>query len=195
MKKFLATLLFASLLISGCGDNAQQKAEEVKQDATQKVEEVKQDANKAAEEVKQDAAQKTNELIDATKSLFKDSREIPLAGVLPGVTLEKLIQSFGEPVSRDDDDITFGNGLKIELDDVKNIVEKIVIRTPEIVTPEGVAVGMEEAAIKNSYGTADKVENDDGEVEYKYFSRDNKKSITFTARDGVITKIESELRD
>ena len=184
MKKFLATLLFASLLVSGCGDNAQQKAEEVKQDATQKVEEVKQDATK-----------KTVEIIDATKSLFKDSREIPLAGILPGITFDKLIQNLGEPVNRDGDDVTFGNGLEIELDDVKNIVEKIKIRTPEIVTPEGIAVGMEESAIKDAYGDADKVENDDGEVEYKYYSRDNKKSITFTARNGVITKIESELRD
>ena len=184
MKKFLAALLFASLLVSGCGDNAQQKAEEVKLDATQKV-----------ENAKQDVTQKVVELVDTPKSLFKDSREIPLAGALPGITLEKLIQAFGEPVSRDGDKIIFGNGLEIELDDVRNFVEKIKIRTPDIVTPEGVAVGMEEDAIKKAYGDADKVENDDGEVEYKYYSRDNQKSITFTARNGIITKIESELRD
>ena len=191
MKKFLATLLFASLLVSGCGDNAQQKAEEVKQNATQKVEEVKRDAEKKANDV----TQKVVELVDTTKSLFKDSREIPLAGALPGITLEKLVQAFGEPVSRDGDKIIFGNGLEIELDDVRNFVEKIKIRTPDIVTPEGVAVGMEEDAIKKAYGDADKVENDDGEVEYKYYSLDNQKSITFTARNGIITKIESELRD
>ena len=180
MKKFLATLLFASMILSGCGDNAAQKAEDVKQDVSQKAEDVKQDVL---------------EIVDATKSFFKDSREIPLSGVMPGMTLEKLIQTFGEPVRRDGDDLIFGNGIEIELDDVKNIVEKIKIRTPDIVTPEGIAVGMDEAAIKNAYGSADKVENDDGEVEYKYLSRDNKKSVTFTTRDGIITKIESELHD
>lgn len=230
MKKILAMLLFASMILSGCGDNAtndakqkvENKAEEVKQDAKDtaaqvenKAEEVKQDAKDTAakvenkaNEIQQDAAQTVSnaesavsqtamEILDTAKSIFKDSREIPLAGVLPGITLDKLIQAFGEPVSRDGDEVTFSNGMEVELHDNTNNVEKIVIRTPGIATPEGVAVGMNEGILNTAYGPADKVDvdRDDGEVEYKYYSKDNKKSIQFTSHAGIISKIESELRD
>ena len=230
MKKILAMFLFASMILSGCGNdtandakqNVEQKAEEVKQDAKdtaaqveQKAEEVKQDAKdtaaqveQKAEEIQQDAAKATTDagnaiaqtaidILDAAKSIFKDSREVPLAGVLPGITLDKLVQAFGEPVSRDGDEVTFSNGMEVELQDNTNNVEKIVIRTPGISTPEGVAVGMNEGILNTAYGPADKVDvdRDDGEVEYKYFSKDNKKSIQFTSHAGIISKIESELRD
>ena len=230
MKRLVATLLFASMIFSGCGNNTakdaqqkvEQKAEEVKQDAKdtaekveQKAEEVKQDAKdtaekveQKAEEVKQDAtqaatdagnavAQTAMDILDAAKSIFKDSREVPLAGVLPGIGLDKLIQAFGEPTFRDGDDVTFSNGMEVELKDNTENVEKIVITTPGIATPEGVAVGMDEGVLNTAYGPADSVDVDreDGEVDYKYYSKDNKKSIQFTSRTGVISKIESELRD
>lgn len=228
MKKLVATLLFASMILSGCGNNTakdaqqkvEQKAEEVKQDAKdtaekveQKAEEVKQDAKdtaaqveQKAQEVKQDAtqaatdagnavAQTAIDILDAAKSIFKDSREVPLAGVLPGITLDKLIKTFGEPTFRDGDEVTFSNGMEVELKDNTENVEKIVITTPGISTPEGVAVGMNEGVLNTAYGPADKVDIDDGEVEYKYYSKDNKKSIQFTSTDGTISKIESELRD
>lgn len=230
MKKILAMFLFASMILSGCGNNTandakqnvEQKAEEVKQEAKdtaaqveQKAEEVKQDAKDTAakvenkaNEIQQDAAkavdnaenavaQTAMNILDAAKSIFKDSREVPLAGVLPGITLDKLVQAFGEPVSRDGDEVTFSNGMEVELKDNTNNVEKIVIRTPGISTPEGVAVGMNEGILNTAYGPADKVDvdRDDGEVEYKYYSKDNKKSIQFTSHTGTISKIESELRD
>ena len=230
MKKILATLLFASMILSGCGNNAandakqnvEQKTEDVKQDVKdtaaqveQKAEDVKQDVKdtaaqveQKATEIQQDAAQAVDnaenvatqtalDILDAAKSIFKDSREVPLAGVLPGITLDKLIQAFGEPVNRDGDEVTFSNGMEVELHDNTNNVEKIVITTPGISTPEGVAVGMDEGILNTAYGPADKVDvdRDDGEVDYKYFSKDNKKSIQFTSRAGTISKIESELRD
>lgn len=212
MKKILAMLLFASMILSGCGNNTandakqnvEQKAEEVKQDAKDTATQVEQKANEIQQEVAQattDAgnavAQTAMDILDAAKSLFKDSREVPLAGVLPGITLDKLIQAFGEPVSRDGDEVTFSNGMEVELQDNTNNVEKIVITTPGIFTPEGVAVGMDEGILNTAYGPADKVDVDidDGEVDYKYFSKDNKKSIQFTSRAGTISKIESELRD
>ena len=213
MKKLMATLLFASMILSGCGNNAannaqqkvEQKAEEVKQDAKDaaaavenKTEEVKQDAAQKVDEVKQDATQVVQNvlnLIDATKSLFKDSRDVTLAGALPGIALDKLIEAFGEPVTRDGDELTFGNGMQIDLDDVKNIVEKIIIRTPGIVTPEGVGVGMNEGILNTAYGPADKVDVESDGVDYEYFNKDKTRSITFKSQGGVITEIESELHD
>lgn len=213
MKKIMATLLFASMILSGCGNNAannaqqkvEQKAEEVKQDANQKVEEVKQDAKNAAaavenktEEVKQDATQVVQNvlnLIDATKSLFKDSRDVTLAGALPGIALDKLIEAFGAPVTRNGDELTFSNGMQIDIDDVKNIVEKIVIRTPDIMTPEGVGVGMDEGILNTAYGPADKVDVESDGVDYEYFNKDKTRSITFKSQGGIITEIESEIHD
>ena len=209
MKKFAAMLFCAMILLSGCGNNAQQKAEEVKQDATQKVEEVKQDTEKTVETVKQDATQKADEvkqdatqlakdvlnIIDAAKSLFGESRDVPLAGVLPGIVIDKVIEVFGAPVTRDGDNLVFDNGMTISLDTVKNIVEKIIIRTPEISTPEGVAVGMDEDILNTAYGKADETDIESDGVEYKYFNKDKTRSITFTSQNGVITEIESEVRD
>ena len=198
MKKFAAMLFCAMILLSGCGNNTQQKAEEVKQDTAQKVEEVKQDAEKKVDEVKTDAAQVAQtalNIIDVAKSLFKDSRDIPLAGALPGIALDKMIEAFGLPVTRDGDKLTFGNGMVIDIDDVKNIVEKIIIRTNEISTPEGVAVGMDEKVLNTAYGTADETDIESDSVEYKYFNKDKTRQITFTSQNGIITEIESEMHD
>lgn len=155
-------------------------------------------AAKKAEETKKEEITKAAEveIIDATKSLFKDSRDVTLAGALPGITLTKMIQAFGEPVSREDIYVTFGNGLRVVLDDTKNIAKKIIVRTPDIVTPEDVAVGMADMVLNTAYGTADKtdINREEGKVDYRYFSKDNKKIATFTTIDGVITKIENELK-
>ncbi len=209
MKKFAAMLFCAMILLSGCGNNAQQKAEEVKQDATQKVEEVKQDAEQKVDEAKKDAEQSVEtvkqdatqlaknvlNIIDVAKSLFGESRDIPLAGVLPGIAIDKVIEVFGAPVTRDGDTLIFDNGMTIDLDTVKNIVEKIIIRTPEISTPEGVAVGMDENILNTAYGKADETDIESDGVDYKYFNKDKTRSITFTSQNGIITEIESEVRD
>lgn len=191
MKKFATLLFCAMILLSGCGDNSAQKNEEVKQD-TQKVEASKPDTTQNAAEVKNNANQPAQ---SPDTSRFKDSREISLAGVLPGISLDEMIANFGEPVTRNGDDLTFGNGMMIDLDEDKNIVEKITIRTPDIATPEGIAVGMDENALNAAYGSADKVDHDDGEVEHEYFSKDRTRSITFKLQNGIITEIESELHD
>ena len=210
MKKLMATLLFATMILSGCGNNAAQKveekAQEVKQEAAQTVQEtaadveqkaaeVKQEAEKVAQDASNAANQKVVELVDATKSLFSSSREVPLAGILPGVTLEKIIAAFGEPTFRDGDEVTFSNGMEVELKDKTDVVEKVTVTTPDVVTPEGVAVGMSEYVLNDTYGPADKVEVDDGKVEYKYYSRDNAKEIEFTSRGGIITEISTKVRD
>ena len=91
--------------------------------------------------------------------------------------------------------MTFGNGMVIDIDDVKNIVEKIIIRTNEISTPEGVAVGMDEKVLNTAYGTADETDIESDGVEYKYFNKDKTRKITFTSQNGIITEIESEMHD
>ena len=214
MKKLFAALLLGSLVLTGCGNNAandakqkvETKAEEVKQDAAKKVEEtaakveekaaeVKQDAAQVAQDAKNVAGQKIVEMIDATKSLFADSRDVPIAGVLPGIALDKVIQALGEPVSRDGDDVTFGNGIEVELKDDNNTVKKITVRNSDIVTPEGVAVGMSEYILNDKYGKADAVDIDGGEVEYKYFNTDKARVLEFTSNGGIIIRIENKLND
>ena len=207
MKKIFAALLVASMMLTGCGnDTAQkveQKAEEVKQDAAKKVEDTAAKVEEKAAEVKQDAAQVANnaqnaanqkiiEIVDATKSLFTASREVPLAGILPGVALDKVIQALGEPSTRDGDEMTFSNGVEVELKDDNATVDKVTVRNSDIATPEGVAVGMSEYILNDKYGAADKVDADDGEIDYKYYSTDKSKVLEFTSRGGTIVKIETK---
>ena len=214
MKKIFAALLVASMMLTGCGNNTadnakqkvEQKAEEVKQDAAKKVEETAAKVEEKAAEVKEDAAQvakdaqnaanqKVVEIVDATKSLFGASREVPLAGILPGVALDKVIQALGEPSTRDNDEMTFSNGVEVELKDDNNTVEKVTVRNSDISTPEGVSVGMSEYVLNDKYGAADKVDVDDGEVDYKYYSTDKSKVLEFTSSGGTIIKIETKFND
>ena len=210
MKKIFAALLLASMILTGCGNDTtqkvEQKATEVKQEAAKKVEDTAAKVEEKAAEVKQDAAQvaqnaqnaanqKVIEIVDATKSIFSEAREIPLAGVLPGITLDKVIKLLGEPVSRDGDEVTFSNGVEVELKDDNTTVEKITVKNSDILTPEGIAVGMSEYILNDKYGKADEVEIDGGEVEYKYFNTDKSRVIEFTSNGGIIIRIENKLKD
>ena len=185
MKKFLATAILATFFLTGCGTDAannnvqEKKVDEVKQETAQTVNAVQNQASSTT----------THEVLDAKKSIFNETREVPILGLLPGISVEQI--------SRDKEELFFKNGLKVELNDFGNAVEKIKIRSEGIVTPEGLAVGMSEDEIQARYGAADKVDrdHDDGEVEYKYYSRDGRKSFKVTARGGVVAEMESELRD
>ena len=150
------------------------------------------DAKKKAAEVKQ-AAQEEINIIDAAKCLFKDSKEITIAGALPGIAFSKMVAAFGEPVDRGDNIFTFNNGLTVEVDGAKNIVKKISVISGEIVTPEGVAVDMEETILNTTYETADEVDVKSNGADYKYFNKNKTRKFTFVSRGGYITKIESEL--
>lgn len=190
MKKILATAILATLFLTGCGTDAANNVKE------KKVDEVKQETAQTVKVAHSQAAA-TTEVLDAKKSIFNETREVPILGLLPGISVEQITSVLGEPVSRDEEDLFFKNGLKVELNDFGNAVEKIKIRSEGIVTPEGLAVGMSEDEIQARYGAADKVDrdHDDGEVEYKYYSRDGRKSFKVTARGGVVAEMESELRD
>lgn len=156
----------------------------------------KNDEAPKTEEVKQEApaqvAKAELNLFDETKPLFKESREITIAGALPGITLEKMSAAFGEPVDRGDNVFTFSRGMAVEVD-AKNIVKKISLTTGEIVTPEGVAVDMPETILNTTYLTADEVDVKNNGADYKYFNKDKTRKFTFVSRGGYITKIESEL--
>ena len=203
MKKIFTALLVASMMLTGCGNNTandakqkvEQKAEEVKQDAAQKVEETAAKVEEKAAEVKEDAAQVAKDAQNAANQKFTASREVPLAGILPGVALDKVIQALGEPSTRDGDEMTFSNGVEVELKDDNNTVEKVTVRNADISTPEGVAVGMSEYVLNDKYGAADKVDVDDGEVDYKYYSTDKSKVLEFTSSGGTIIKIETKFND
>ena len=84
-------------------DNETPKTEEVKQETPAQV------------------AKSELNLVDETKPLFKESREITIAGALPGIALEKMAAAFGEPVDRGDNIFTFGKGMAVEVD-AKNYV-------------------------------------------------------------------------
>lgn len=192
MKKILATAILATLFLTGCGTDAANNVQE------KKVDEVKQETAQTVNAVQNQASSTTtHEVLDPKKSIFNETREVPILGLLPGISVEQITSVLGEPVSRDEEDLFFKNGLKVELNDFGNAVEKIKIRSEGIVTPEGLAVGMSEDEIQARYGAADKVDrdHDDGEVEYKYYSRDGRKSFKVTARGGVVAEMESELRD
>ena len=187
-------------------EEVQQKTEEVKQETSQAApmsglaailanqsNKVASEVQKKAEEVKQAAQVEELNIIDASQKLFKDSREITIKGALPGIAFSKMTAAFGEPVDRGDNTFTFDNGMTVEVDGEKNIVKKISVINGDIVTPEGVAVNMEETILNTTYETADEVDVKSNGADYKYFNKKKTRKFTFVSRGGYITKIESEL--
>ena len=174
MKKFLATLFAATLLISGCGD----KAEDVKSDAT-KVED-------AATKIEQKAAQ-----IAQTPTV---DEKFSLGGISPGMTFDEAKKILGEPTAQHDgDEFTFANGLMIDVE--MNSVEEIKIRQAGVKTGAGVEVGMTEQNLIDAYGRANATEDDDGLVEHKYFSGDKLTKLEFDVSNGSIVEIKCSLND
>lgn len=156
--------------------------------------EVKQDAApvaKAAPEVQAAPVKEELNIIDSSVKLFKDSRDITIAGALPGIAFDKMKAAFGEPVDRGDNIFTFDNGLTVEV--AANIVKKISVITGEIITPEGVAVDMQETILNTTYETADEVDVKSNGADYRYFNKNKTRKFTFVSRGGYITKIVSEL--
>ncbi len=168
MKKALATLMLAAMILSaGCGNTmdgakkdaqdaaqkVEQKADEVKQDAAAKVEEVKDkagevkdeaaakvdDVKSGAENMAGDAANKLEE-VTAEMTQAVEGRTVALSGVMPGSSIEDVQAMFGEATSVDGKIMTFVNGLKVTLDDA-NKVKEISTTGADFDTPEGVYVG------------------------------------------------------
>ena len=180
MKKILSALACATVILSatGCG-NAADTADNVKKEA---VAEVKETTEKAAD------------LIAPT--VLKVDSKFYIGGIFPSMKFDDVKNILGEPVSsHDDDEFIFANGIEIELNKSKSIVKEIKIKQGGVATGAGISVGMADYALNNAYGSADSIDNDDGKVEYKYYSADRKIKVEFETRNGVITEIKSKLND
>ena len=213
----LATMLFAvgcGNQAQEAAKDAQQKVEQTANEAKDKAAEMKDDATKKAEEMKSDAAAKVDEAKDAANKAAEDanakvdemksdaekmagdmknamaSRVAALNGIMPGASIDDLKAQFGEATSTAGDVMTFANGLKVKFDDASKKVKEISTTDSTFTTPEGMYVGADEYLLNEYCGPADEVEkDDDGEVEYKYFSSDKKSEVVYTSKNGIITEI------
>ena len=179
MKKFLAALLAASMILSaGCGN----KVEEAKQEAAA-------DVKDAAAKVEQKAA----EVAGTAPTGGNVDEKFSPGGISPGMTFDEAKKILGEPTAQhDDDEFTFANGLIIDTE--RNVVEEIKIRQAGVAAG-GVEVGMTEQNMIDAYGRADSTENDDGVVEHKYYSSDRRLKLEFDVSNGKIVEIKCSLRD
>lgn len=121
-----------------------------------------------------------------------DGTKITLGGIYPGMSANELINAFGQPNYRDGDDWIYQN-FSVEVEG--GIVEKVSTYSDTLATSGGVRVGLGADALNSTYGSADKVDYDDGGMEYEYYSNDHSKKIEFKVMNGVITKITCKFRD
>ena len=121
-----------------------------------------------------------------------DGGKISLGGIVPGMSEQDLINAFGQPTYRDGDDWSYKT-FNVEVE--RGIVEKVSTRFDSIITPDGVRVGLAAEVLNDTFGKADKVDNDSDGVEYEYYSTDGTKKIEFKVVNGIIAKITCEVRD
>lgn len=121
-----------------------------------------------------------------------DGSKIALGGISPGMSETDLVNAFGQPTHKDGDDWTYQN-FKVEVE--RGVVREVSTRSEAIITPDGVRVGQAAEALNSTFGKADKVDRDYNDTEYKYYSTDRTKSIEFKVVNGIIVKINCELRD
>ena len=125
------------------------------------------------------------------------SDKIAIAGICPGMTADEVIRIVGQPNFKTDDGHEWHyNNFGIEFEDYRpNIVEEVETRVNSASTPAGVSVGQSEGVLSSTYGAADKVERDKYSTEYTYYSDDYSLKIEFKVVNGVIYKIECQLRN
>jgi hypothetical protein len=215
MKKTLAVLMLAAMLLSvGCGNQAQETAKDAQQKVEQKAEEIKDDAEKKADELKQDAAEIKDATVDKVDELKSDAediaketvdkldsvadeisgRTVALSGVMPGTSLDDLKAMFGEPTATDGDIMTFVDGLKVTLDSAKKVVKEISTTSDSFDTPEGIYVGADEYLLNDYCGQADATRKIENGAEYEYNSGDKKSKVIYKAQNGIITEITCSLK-
>ena len=121
-----------------------------------------------------------------------DGGQIALGRIFPGMSETELLNAFGQPVYRDDDDWTYQT-FRVEVE--YGIVEKVSTRSDTITTPNGVRVGQSAEALNSTFGRADKVDYDSDGTEYEYYSTDRMKKIEFKVVNGIIAKITCKIND
>ena len=194
MKKTLALLAVAAMMFTaGCG--AQKAAEDAANTATEKVEQ----AADAAKDAAADAAQTAVNAVaataeDAAAAMKKiqegDKTGMAIAGVVPGINVERVTEMYGEPVATVENVLQLENGLDLKVKD--KIVEEVSTSFEGLPTPAGIGVGSAATELNTSdlYGTADTTTNSDGFTVYKYTSNDKRWTISFVADSaGYITSI------
>ena len=121
--------------------------------------------------------------------------KIGIGRAVPGMTVDQLISIYGQPVSRHGDNLIFRD-FKVEVDDDRpGIVDSIETNSGAVATPAGVSVGQGAEVLNNSYGSADKIDEDWNKTEYEYFSSDYSRKIEFVVKRGVIVEIKCKVRD
>ncbi|MBQ7198552.1 MAG: hypothetical protein IJS29_04750 [Selenomonadaceae bacterium] len=125
------------------------------------------------------------------------SDKIGIAGIRPGMTADEVLRVAGQPNFKSDNGYEWHyNNFGIEFEDYRpNIVDEIETRVNSASTPAGVYVGQSESVLSSTYGAADKVERDKYSTEYTYYSDDYSMTIEFQVVNGVIYKIECQLRN
>ena len=121
-----------------------------------------------------------------------DGGKIALGGISPGMSSTDLLNAFGQPNSRNGDNWTYPN-FKVEVE--RGIVKEVSTTSQAITTSGGVRVGQAADALNATYGSADSVDRDYNDTEYKYYSTDRTKKIEFKVVNGIIAKITCELND
>lgn len=194
MKKSLALLALVLMLFStGCGKN--KPAEEVQQNTNAAVEQVNEKTDEAAQTVT-NAVNTAQALLEDAKNTMAsiqsgtvDKKVAALDGVVPGINYEAMTEKYGEPISYENQIAQFSNGLDMKV--VNNVVEEVSTMYDGLYTPADVAVGMGDYSLNDAYGDASSVVmGDNGGVIYKYVGKDNKRTIEFVTRDGVISEIK-----
>ncbi len=119
---------------------------------------------------------------------------INIGGIAPGSTIASAKAKFGQ-ANQAGDDLYFSNGVHIEFEKYNpTIVDEIEVRTPGVSTSKGIAIGSPEANVIKAYGQPDKIDRDDGEIEYTYYSTDYSKKIEFEIVNGAVIKIKCTYR-
>lgn len=121
-----------------------------------------------------------------------DGNRIALGSISPGISVNDLINAFGQPTYKDGDDWTYKN-FKVEVE--RGIVKEVSTCSVTIITPNGIRVGQTAEALNSTFGKADKVDVDRDDTEYKYYSNDRTKKIEFKVVNGIISRITCELND
>ena len=134
--------------------------------------------------------------ISATASATVPDSEIGLGSAQPGMSTDKLIEVYGQPLQKHGDNWIYEH-FTVEIDDDSpNVVEKVVTYSNQIGTPSDVKVGQDTSVLISAFGNPDEVDEDkeDNEVEYKYFNSNRTMKMEFKIVNNAITKIICKLK-
>ena len=80
-------------------------------------------------------------------------QQVSLGGIEPGMSLGQAQNLGGEIVYADYKKTVFENGLIIKVDDDRpGVVEEVVVKSGDVKTPAGIALGMSADKLNEAYG-------------------------------------------